>query len=162
MVLVDCYNANPSSMAAALQTFSRLDAGGGVRKVVVLGDMLELGAAADGHHAGVGADVAAAKFGLLVAVGPHMKRAALAAGAAGATVHHFASAADARPHLAELLHPTDALLLKGSRSMGLEVLLDVLSPSSPAATVSIPLPADGSPHGPSNGASPASPRLQPV
>jgi UDP-N-acetylmuramoyl-tripeptide--D-alanyl-D-alanine ligase len=123
-IINDAYNANPSSMEAALKTFARVMAAG--RKVVVLGDMLELGPSSDAMHRSVGGMVAAWKFDLFVAVGPHMKVAADAAAAAGTDTVHFEDTAAACAGIAELLQPADSVLLKGSRGMALETLLNPL------------------------------------
>jgi UDP-N-acetylmuramoyl-tripeptide--D-alanyl-D-alanine ligase len=130
-VINDAYNANPSSMEAALKTFARLTAVG--RKVVVLGDMLELGPSSDAMHRSVGGMVAAYRFDLFVAVGPHMRVAADAALAAGSETVHFEDTAAACAGIADLLQPADSLLLKGSRGMALETLLNVLGKGLPLA-----------------------------
>ncbi len=123
-VINDAYNANPSSMEAALRTFSKLKVPG--RKVVVLGNMLELGASSEAMHRSVGGMAAAWKFDLLVAVGREMKVAADVAAIAGCRTVHFADTAVACAGIAELLEPGDTLLLKGSRGMALEALLEAL------------------------------------
>jgi UDP-N-acetylmuramoyl-tripeptide--D-alanyl-D-alanine ligase len=117
-VLNDCYNANPASMDAALRALVRLPAR---RHVAVLGRMGELGdAAADGHRA-VG-DLAAELGVVVVAVGEP--------GYGGRLVDDIAGAERA---LAELdLGPDDALLVKASRAVGLEVLAERLR-ARPAA-----------------------------
>jgi UDP-N-acetylmuramyl pentapeptide synthase len=70
--------------------------------------------------------VAAWKFDLFVAVGPHMKVAADAALAAGTDTVHFEDTAAACAGIADLLQPADSVLLKGSRGMALETLLNPL------------------------------------
>ncbi len=108
-VLDDSYNANPTSMLAALDALAGLGTG---RKVAVLGTMAELGADAEAAHAGVAR--AAAEHGIeVVAV------AELRYGSSGVTaVDDPDAAADL---LAELgLGAGDAVLVKASRSAGLE------------------------------------------
>ena len=118
-ILNDAYNANPSSMEAALKSFARLPASGArkQRKVVILGDMLELGSASEVMHRMIGGLVGSLKFDLFIAIGPHMKFAAEVAQNASIPTRTFASSAAAGESLAKLLKPTDRLLLKGSHSM---------------------------------------------
>jgi UDP-N-acetylmuramyl pentapeptide synthase len=124
-VLVDCYNANPASMKAALATLAELAAsqGGGARAVAVLGDMLELGHTEDEEHTTVGKLVAANKIEHLVTVGERAKLAAAAARAAG--VGHVESfGSDEVSRAAETAvawsRPGDWVLFKASRGMKLE------------------------------------------
>ncbi len=129
-VLNDAYNANPSSMAAALETFGNLPSPHGVtRKVAILGDMLELGDSSLAMHCNLGALVGKHHVKMLIAIGPAMHAAAAVAAATGVEVHHFSNTAEARTNVAALLKPGDAILLKGSRGMALEKLLEVLSPA---------------------------------
>ena len=121
----DAYNANPSSMEAALKTFGRIEGSG--RKVAVLGDMLELGETSELMHRSVGAMVVGFKMDVLVAIGPMMQHAAaVAAAAGGVEVQRFASTAEARLGIANVIKDGDAILLKGSHGMALETLLGVL------------------------------------
>ncbi len=136
-IIHDAYNANPSSMEAALKTFARLKpaaAGGGGgakrgRKIVILGDMLELGPSSEAMHRSVGAMAAAWGFDLMVAIGPAMRFAAETATAGGGgkkpKVVVFADTAAALRELAGVLKKGDMVLLKGSRGMALENLLPV-------------------------------------
>jgi len=127
-VINDAYNANPSSMAAAIGLFGRLSLPVETRRrVAILGDMLELGEAGDIMHREVGARVAAGKIDLLVAVGKAMQHAADTALQAGVEVQRFGSTAHACQHIHEIIVPGDALLLKGSRGMAMETILESLS-----------------------------------
>jgi UDP-N-acetylmuramyl pentapeptide synthase len=137
-VINDAYNANPSSMEAALSAFARLAGGAGSgRTVVVLGDMLELGESSEMLHRSAGAMVAAGGFGLFVAIGPAMRFAADVAAAAGVRVERFADTAAARAAIGSLVEPGDRVLLKGSRGMALETLLPALAAASGAAAVPV-------------------------
>src|SRR5262249_53765089 len=89
-VLVDCYNANPASMRAALETLATLAAG--KRAVAVLGDMLELGSQEDEEHHSVGLVVRERGIDRLVTVGERARGIARAARAAG--VAHVESVDD--------------------------------------------------------------------
>ncbi len=135
-VLNDAYNANPSSMDAALDTFCglALPAGCTGRRVVVLGDMLELGRQSEKLHAILGRSLASAAAEVFILCGPQMKHAANAAAVAGAPVTHFASMAEARAAAATLFRDGDFILLKGSRGMALETLLAPFSLPCAAAT----------------------------
>jgi UDP-N-acetylmuramoyl-tripeptide--D-alanyl-D-alanine ligase len=128
-VLNDAYNANPASMARALETFAELPFNGAaapVRRVAILGDMLELGPRSDELHAQVGRDTVRHRLDVFLAVGPLMKHAANAAVKQRLKVHHLPDTAAAMGKIRSLLKPGDAILLKASRGMGLEKLLPVI------------------------------------
>ncbi len=117
IVLVnDCYNANPVSMRAALDHLATL---GAPRTVAVLGEMGELGPAAAGFHREVGEHARAAGVDLLLGVG-------LAARDYGPD-ELVADPAEAAELLAARLQPGDAVLVKGSRSAGLEAVATALA-----------------------------------
>ncbi|NEK58595.1 UDP-N-acetylmuramoyl-tripeptide--D-alanyl-D-alanine ligase [Geodermatophilus sabuli] len=122
-VVNDAYNANPESMRAALAAVSGL---AGRRRIAVLGAMAELGPGAAAEHERLGRDAVAAGMDLVVAVGPDAVGIATGASAAGArgeegTVH-VPDRAAARELLTEVLVPGDVVLVKASRSYGLELL----------------------------------------
>ncbi|MEX5721731.1 UDP-N-acetylmuramoyl-tripeptide--D-alanyl-D-alanine ligase [Geodermatophilus maliterrae] len=122
-VVNDAYNANPESMRAALAALAGL---AGTRRVAVLGGMAELGADAVAEHERLGRDAVAAGVDLVVAVGPDAVGIATGATAAGAREGDGAvSVPDrvaARELLSEVLVPGDVVLVKASRSHGLELL----------------------------------------
>jgi UDP-N-acetylmuramoyl-tripeptide--D-alanyl-D-alanine ligase len=123
-VIADCYNANPDSVKAGLQSFAQLPSGG--RRAVVLGDMLELGDDAEEYHRQMGKQVAAAKCDRAFLVGPLSEQAAEAAVEAGmdrGAVAHFASAAECAEVVISWLESGDMLYLKGSRGIGLEEII---------------------------------------
>ena len=120
----DAYNANPLSMAAALDHLA--ERAGSSRKVAILGDMAELGPGSSEYHRQVGEAAARAGVSVLVAVGP------LAAGylAAEASIPTMRRADDAEAALeaaTALLEPGDYVLVKGSRSVRLEVVAEGLA-----------------------------------
>lgn len=123
----DTYNANPASVRAALAWLAGVTAAG--RKAVVLGDMLELGAASPAFHRDIGREVAKLRPELAVFVGTE-SRAGFeeAAESAGdpATVVHVGEAAEAARLLREWLRPGDVVLVKGSRGMRLERVVAAL------------------------------------
>jgi UDP-N-acetylmuramyl pentapeptide synthase len=124
-VLVDCYNANPTSMRAALETLAELR--GGRRAVAVLGDMLELGASEAEEHAKVGRLAAELGVHALVAVGTRARGTARAASAAG--LWHIVETSDpvqAARVVASFTEPGDWILFKASRGMRLERVIEAL------------------------------------
>lgn len=122
IVLVnDCYNANPVSMRAALDHLAALDA---PRAVAVLGEMGELGPGSAGYHREVGEHARAAGIDLLIGVG-------LPARDYGPD-ELVADPAEAAELLAARLEPGDAVLVKGSRSAGLEAVAEQLPDLVPA------------------------------
>jgi UDP-N-acetylmuramoyl-tripeptide--D-alanyl-D-alanine ligase len=126
-VVNDAYNANPASMRAALAAFGQLPAAS--RRVLVLGDMLELGTAARAEHLELGREAAQTAPDLLLAVGAFAERVAEGARAAGLSPAAIGTApdADAAAHLLSgWLRPGDLLLLKGSRGVRLERILERL------------------------------------
>ncbi|WP_448607961.1 UDP-N-acetylmuramoyl-tripeptide--D-alanyl-D-alanine ligase [Geodermatophilus sp. URMC 60] len=126
-VVNDAYNANPESMRAALAALAGLPAR---RRVAVLGAMAELGPGAAEEHERLGRDAVAAGVDLVVAVGPDAVGIADGALAAGAREDgdtdkgavRVPDRAAARELLTEVLVPGDVVLVKASRSYGLEVL----------------------------------------
>jgi UDP-N-acetylmuramyl pentapeptide synthase len=123
-VIVDCYNANPASMAAALQTLA--ERAHALPKIAVLGDMLELGDHAPAAHKEIGE--LARKLGIkVIALGDHAATVANAAGSESVVVLTHEDAADAA--LTETEHG-GWVLLKGSRGMKLEGVLDAMKESA--------------------------------
>lgn len=123
-ILDDSYNANPASVRAALDT---LAAGGRGRLLVALGDMLELGDAASAAHREVGRQVAALGVAEFVGVGPLMREAVEAAREAGLLEsHHAETFEDTVARVLKRLVPEDVLLVKGSRKMRMERVVDAL------------------------------------
>jgi UDP-N-acetylmuramoyl-tripeptide--D-alanyl-D-alanine ligase len=116
LLLNDCYNANPVSMRAALEHLT--DRAHGRRRVAVLGDMRELGPQGPMYHAEIGRLVRELGIEHVIAVGE------LARAYGGEWV---ATAEDAAARLRQVLHPGDAVLVKGSLAVGLEVVAENLS-----------------------------------
>jgi UDP-N-acetylmuramoyl-tripeptide--D-alanyl-D-alanine ligase len=121
----DCYNANPASMSAALRTLQDL-AQGGKRALAVLGDMLELGSFEAEAHANLGAEAARAGLARLAAFGPRSRATADAARAAGLEAFHTEDMAALVAWAKDAVRPGDVLLVKGSRGMKLERLVEAL------------------------------------
>lgn len=126
-LLNDCYNANPGSMAMALCTLSELK--GTARAAAALGDMLELGAASGEAHRQLGRQAAQAGLDLLVIYGNHRDDVAAGAAEAGLPAPQLfpvATREEGARLLKDFLKPGDWLLVKGSRSMHMEILIDLL------------------------------------
>jgi len=124
-ILDDTYNASPLSVRAALDTLAARRAGR--RAVVVLGDMLELGAFTDQAHREIGRMVAALPADELVGFGRASALTVEAARAAGlADAHHAPTFEDTVAHLLKRLTPGDVVLVKGSRGMRMERVVDAL------------------------------------
>jgi UDP-N-acetylmuramoyl-tripeptide--D-alanyl-D-alanine ligase len=115
-VIADCYNANPVSMRAALEHL--VEAAGGRRTVAVIGDMAELGPAAPQLHAQIGREAERLGVDVVAAVGPLSR-------AYGG--EWFQDAAAAAAGVPALLRPGDAVLVKASRSAGLEAVLEAIA-----------------------------------
>jgi UDP-N-acetylmuramoyl-tripeptide--D-alanyl-D-alanine ligase len=116
IVLVnDCYNANPISMRAALSHLGSLQ---GERRIAVLGEMAELGPAAAGYHREIGASARADGVDLLVGVGESARDYD--------PDELVGTPEEAAEWLAAQLEPGDTVLVKGSRSAGLEAVAETL------------------------------------
>jgi len=113
----DAYNANPSSMQAALATLGRMRIAG--RRMAVLGDMLELGSYSESLHREIGGEAAKAGIDELCFFGQFagvLLEGALKAGAAPQHCRIFAARGEIADYLKSRLKPDDAVLFKGSHS----------------------------------------------
>lgn len=129
LVIADCYNANPGSMTVALNALADLRSARSGPLLVVFGDMLELGPDEDQFHREVGDGVVARGLDGLVGVGPRARHAVEAVRAAGFdAVHVPDDPAAVAVWIRARLEGADpgAVLLKGSRGMRLERVLDLL------------------------------------
>ena len=116
LLINDCYNANPISMRAALDHLAQVDA---PRRVAVLGGMAELGPDGPGYHREIGAHARELGIGPVIGVGEMARDYA---------PDEWAADPEAGAELADgLLADGDAVLIKGSRSVGLELLTDSLA-----------------------------------
>ncbi len=124
-VLADYYNANPGSVRAALETLISLRERG--MAVAVLGDMLELGDAADDAHREIGRIAARLGVDVIIAMGALAKYiidGAIEAGMARDQVTAAGSHTEAGTLLRELSRSGDTVLIKGSRGMKMEKILE--------------------------------------
>jgi UDP-N-acetylmuramoyl-tripeptide--D-alanyl-D-alanine ligase len=124
LLIDESYNANPASMAATLRTFGREPTTG--RKVTVLGSMRELGAVSNAFHAGLAEPIEAASVDLAILVGEEMAPLAKALGQK-VKMAHVPDAAAATELVRSELRPGDAVLVKGSNSVGLAALVEALA-----------------------------------
>lgn len=125
LIINDTYNASPRSVRAALDVLEGL--AGERRRVAILGDMRELGEESPRLHREIGMEVAQRGTALILAVGPEAR--ALAEGArqvTGSEVFHLSDRAAAAALLPALLCPGDVILVKGSRAMALEALVEAV------------------------------------
>jgi len=120
IVINDAYNANPDSVRAGLQALVAM--GGGRRTWAVLGEMLELGEAGPAEHDAAGRLAAGLGVGTVVAVGEGARPVHEGARAAGARATWVPGVPQALELLADGLLPGDVVLVKASRSIGLDRL----------------------------------------
>jgi UDP-N-acetylmuramoyl-tripeptide--D-alanyl-D-alanine ligase len=126
IIINDAYNANPVSMAASLRTLAELP---GQRRIAVLGDMRELGDLSREAHREIGRLCGALKLDLLLLIGDFAPEVALGASKAGmapSQVIIFETPAQLAEHLHSVLKPGDRVLLKASRAVALEKVLEEL------------------------------------
>ena len=127
-VIEDCYNANPDSMKAALAMFKEYPC---KRRFALLGDMLELGDLSREAHEEVGREAAESGLDTLITYGEQAKRTAVVAAAKGLTTLHANTYREAADALLKLMQPGDALLVKASRGMALEKVLELFYKEQP-------------------------------
>jgi len=123
--LVDCYNANPENVKAGLAGFFAIETK--QRRVLVLGDMLELGDDSPKYHEQIGRLLAGYAFDVALLVGPmasHTLDGAAAAGVDRDRLRHYATAEDCAAEIKTVLRKSDLVYLKGSRGIGLEKILE--------------------------------------
>jgi UDP-N-acetylmuramoyl-tripeptide--D-alanyl-D-alanine ligase len=125
VLLDDCYNSSPDALEAAVVALGLLP---GQRRVAILGDMLELGPTGPALHRERGRDLAG-KADVVIGVGPlaaEIVEGAREAGVDPAALHHFAGAAEAAAGAVALASAGDAVLVKASRGVRLEAVVDAL------------------------------------
>lgn len=119
LIIDDTFNSNPSSAASALETLGKLDS---VKKIAVLGDMLELGEYCEAGHQEIG-KLAAKLTDLLFTYGERSKiisKQAEKSGMKKNNIFHFDNLDDLIKSLKKEIRPDDVILIKGSRAMRME------------------------------------------
>ncbi|MEA1015698.1 UDP-N-acetylmuramoyl-tripeptide--D-alanyl-D-alanine ligase [Sphingosinicella sp. LY1275] len=124
LLIDESYNANPSSMRATLKTLGAEMVSG--RRIAVLGAMRELGDTSDDFHAGLAEPIEAAGVAHVVLVGDEMAPLAKALGNR-VEIKHVADASAALESVRGLIGAGDAILVKGSNSVGLAAVVEALA-----------------------------------
>ncbi|GAP45012.1 UDP-N-acetylmuramoyl-tripeptide--D-alanyl-D-alanine ligase [Lentimicrobium saccharophilum] len=119
IIVLDAYNANPSSMTAAISNFSAKSPD---KKVLILGDMFELGTASEQEHNSILELAVSCGFRRIITAGPEFHKAA----ACAVDVLAFLSVEDLRLYLLNNPLSGENILIKGSRGMKLETITDAL------------------------------------
>lgn len=122
----DSYNSNPRALETALASLAVLPA---ARRVAVLADMLELGQGGPEFHRQAGETAARTGWDVLVAIGPlaaFIADGAAAAGMPAAAIHRFDDAGSAAAAVASIVRDGDLVLVKGSRGMRTEAVVEAL------------------------------------
>ena len=131
IVIDDTYNANPDSMIAALNTLIDYDRKG--RRIAVLGEMLELGEASHREHTRIGEWIAKHPVDVFLGVGEGMREAVeVAKSIRKMQTGFYPASQDAADALQELIEHGDILLVKGSRGVPMEKVVDVLKQLNPS------------------------------
>ncbi len=131
IVVNDCYNSNPKALAAMVGSFARLPAR---RRIVVAGEMLELGPTGDELHRQCGTAIAKNGIDVLLGVRGAARHMVGAARAAGMAAEFVETPQQAGEWLAREVRPGDAVLLKASRGVKLEAALEAWRAHLAAAT----------------------------
>jgi UDP-N-acetylmuramoyl-tripeptide--D-alanyl-D-alanine ligase len=121
-VVNDCYNSNPKALDAMVDALAEMSAG---RRIVVAGEMLELGPTGDALHRQAGEHAAARKIDALLGVRGLAEAMVESASRAGIRAEFVATPEEAGEWLARETRPGDVVLLKGSRGVKLEKALEI-------------------------------------
>ena len=125
MLVDDSYNSNPAAVASMLETLKISDPPG--RRVLVSGDMLELGHLQGAMHREVGKRAASAGVKMLIAVGRESRASAEVGRRSGIPeVYHHGNSTKAAEAIAELLKEGDLVVVKGSRGMHMERVVQAI------------------------------------
>lgn len=119
-IINDCYNASPDSMKSSLDVLSSYKNG---RKIAILGDMFELGTESEKSHFDIG-KYAAAKVDFLIAVGKNIDQ--YSKGYVRENIKIYTSKEECLKELNTIINDNDVILVKASRGMKFEVLVEAL------------------------------------
>ena len=128
-IINDCYNSNPRALEAMIDTLASMKA---ERRILVVGEMLELGPTAEALHRQCGKHAADKKIDMVIGVRGMARAVAEAACGSGTQAQFMETPEQAGEWLAHNLRPGDAVLLKASRGVKLERALDMLQDKVPA------------------------------
>ncbi|RKY38753.1 MAG: UDP-N-acetylmuramoyl-tripeptide--D-alanyl-D-alanine ligase [Candidatus Omnitrophota bacterium] len=123
-IINDAYNSNPSSLSYAIEQLARF----GRRRILVVGDMLELGEESEGLHFEIGKVVAEKEIDILISVGKLAQQIGRGADYYGmkGDILHFSSNQETSRYLITILKAGDTVLIKGSRGMRMEEIVSQL------------------------------------
>ena len=121
-IISDCYNANPNSVRAAIDSMAGIPG----RRVCVLGDMLELGPSTGALHRGIGEYAAAGGIDLVIGCGTLAKHISEGAKARGAESMYFETKEALIGKLPEIIQPGDSVLVKASLRMAFDKIVEAL------------------------------------
>ena len=130
-VISDAYNAAPDSVSGALHALRDTKAGAHGKKIAILGEMRELGTYAEEGYRLVGRAVAQIAPDMLVLIGQAAQAVGASARVAGypmGNIHVFDSTSDAVAVVPAIVQSGDVVLVKGSRALGMEALVDAMGP----------------------------------
>jgi UDP-N-acetylmuramoyl-tripeptide--D-alanyl-D-alanine ligase len=128
-IINDCYNSNPRALEAMIDTLASMKA---ERRILVVGEMLELGPTAEALHRECGKHAAEKKIDMVIGVRGMARAVAEAACGSGTQAQFVETPEQAGEWLARNLRPGDAVLLKASRGVKLERALNMLQDKVPA------------------------------
>ena len=128
-IINDCYNSNPRALEAMIDTLASMKA---ERRILVVGEMLELGPTAEALHRECGKHAAEKKIDMVIGVRGMARVVAEAACGSGTQAQFVETPEQAGEWLARNLRPGDAVLLKASRGVKLERALEMLQVKVPA------------------------------
>ncbi|MBF0384593.1 MAG: UDP-N-acetylmuramoyl-tripeptide--D-alanyl-D-alanine ligase [Candidatus Omnitrophica bacterium] len=124
-IIDDTYNSNPVSFKSAIETIERLDCRG--RKIIVCGDMLELGVKSAMLHENMGRFISEKRLDIVFSFGKYSKKITdILARADNIKGRHFNDIIELSEHLKMLSMPNDIILVKGSRGMHMERVIESL------------------------------------
>lgn len=125
LIINDAYNANPDSTVAAIDYLANLPAVKG-RKIIAIGDMLEMGDFGEEEHRMIGKFINGKPIDFVFLYGPlseMIKKGIMEANSFKGEMHWYETHEEIANHLAKILAPNDVLLIKGSRGMKMENVL---------------------------------------
>jgi UDP-N-acetylmuramoyl-tripeptide--D-alanyl-D-alanine ligase len=124
LLVDDTYNANPASVRTALAGLAEIGRVESRRTVAILGEMRELGAVAEAEHTAMGDAIVSAGVSLVIGSGGLVDLTLARAAIGGVATIRGTSSADAARHAVTAIRPRDVVLVKGSRGVALERVVE--------------------------------------